>query len=544
MWTRTKNRAGGSALLAVACLAVLAVNGCAANKKAERAAEVSQPAVINEIRVTSSGGETTVLEIVGSKSAPFTSFRLADPPRVVLDIRGKAGEELEASKRVYDPNVTHIRVEEGPAQALTTRIVVELARNVTYKAAQKDAVLTVVLTAEEAPPAAPPPVSKPADPARQADTAPAEAKDDRIFFEPRTTGMNEVLGLDFKMLDHGNSRLTIHTDKKARYDLRRKGSMDLVLALEKVSIRPLLMRHLDSTHFEGTVDRVFSEYSPGSGRLVLTITLREMVPYHLNQSDGALTMEFGATRVKPPDMKIVPLKVSETRTVKKTPAETETRIVPENGSVLPMAGAGAPKGKAAGVEGKWSEKKIPGMVKSRYTGQPMTMDFVNAEVTNILRLIGEVSDLNIIWSPEVKGTVSMRLKKVPWDQSLELILANNDLGMRRDGNVIWITTRAHLNRIESEEKKKRQDERNQQIKMRQDLQKAKEAEPLETAYMPLDFAEAKKIMAHIVKSKRGTLKVDERTNTIIMETWVSSGTTSSASGASGKAWTGLKRAKP
>jgi len=169
------------------------------------------------------------------------------------------------------------------------------------------------------------------------------------------------------------------------------------------------------------------------------------------------------------------------------------------------------------VEGKWSEKKIPGMVKSRYTGQPMTMDFVNAEVTNILRLIGEVSDLNIIWSPEVKGTVSMRLKKVPWDQSLELILANNDLGMRRDGNVIWITTRAHLNRIESEEKKKRQDERNQQIKMRQDLQKAKEAEPLETAYMPLDFAEAKKIMAHIVKSKRGTLKVDERTNTIIME---------------------------
>ena len=78
------------------------------------------------------------------------------------------------------------------------------------------------------------------------------------------------------------------------------------------------------------------------------------------------------------------------------------------------------------------------------------------DVTNILRLIGEVSNLNLIWSPDVKGKVSMRLKQVPWDQALDLVLANNKLGMRREGNVIWVTTKAQITQIEEEERQKRQ----------------------------------------------------------------------------------------
>jgi type IV pilus assembly protein PilQ len=134
----------------------------------------------------------------------------------------------------------------------------------------------------------------------------------------------------------------------------------------------------------------------------------------------------------------------------------------------------------------------------------MTMDFVNADVTNILRLIGEVS--NLVWGPEVKGTVSMRLKNVPWDQALDLVLKNNKLAMRRDGNVIWITSRKEMDAFEAMQRKRGEASA-----------KAVELGPLVTKYFTLDFAKADQIKDHIVVSERGSLRVDARTNTIIMK---------------------------
>jgi len=145
---------------------------------------------------------------------------------------------------------------------------------------------------------------------------------------------------------------------------------------------------------------------------------------------------------------------------------------------------------------------------------------VNADVTNILRLIGEVSDLNIIWGPDVKGMVSMRLKNVPWDQSLALLLANNDLGMRRQGNVIWVTTKAKIQQIEAEERKKIEEAEARLAAETQrklaEREQAKKLEPLITDYFPVDFSVADEIKEHIISSERGTVRVDKRTNTIIM----------------------------
>jgi type IV pilus assembly protein PilQ len=152
----------------------------------------------------------------------------------------------------------------------------------------------------------------------------------------------------------------------------------------------------------------------------------------------------------------------------------------------------------------------------------MTMDFVNADVTNILRLIAEVSNLNIVWGPDVKGNVSMRLKNVPWDQALELILANNNLDKRRVGNVVWITTKAQMAKIEAEERRKRAEYEAELAKRREAVKKAKEAakelEPLFTQYFPLDFATTSEIKAHIepLLTERGKMSEDARTNTIIM----------------------------
>ena len=129
----------------------------------------------------------------------------------------------------------------------------------------------------------------------------------------------------------------------------------------------------------------------------------------------------------------------------------------------------------------------------------MTMDFVNADVTNILRLIGEVSNLNIVWGPEVKGLVSMRLKDVPWDQALDLILDNNNLAKREQGNVIWVTTKAAMAQIEAEERRKIQEFEAkieaERKKIISEKEKEKELEPLLTEYIPVDFAKASEITA-------------------------------------------------
>ena len=163
-------------------------------------------------------------------------------------------------------------------------------------------------------------------------------------------------------------------------------------------------------------------------------------------------------------------------------------------------------------------------MKKDYKGAAMTMDFVNADVTNILRLIGEVSNLNIVWGPEVKGIVSMRLKDVPWDQALDLILDNNNLAKREQGNVIWVTTKAQLAQIEAEERRKIQEFEAkieaERKKIIQEKEKERELEPLLTEYIPVDFAKASEIMPLLTisetgKSRGGKLSMDSRTNTII-----------------------------
>ena len=186
----------------------------------------------------------------------------------------------------------------------------------------------------------------------------------------------------------------------------------------------------------GAVDHIKPTVLADAKGISLDLHLKEMVPFHLKQTDRDISIDFGRTSVKPPEKKLVPLQLAEARTPRQQlPAEplmAEPQVV---------------KGRAA----------IPGLRPATYTGSRMTMDFVNADVTNILRLIGEVSNLNIVWGPEVRGNVSMRLKEVPWDQALDLVLANNNLAKRQVGNVIWITTKGQMASIEAEERKKREE---------------------------------------------------------------------------------------
>jgi type IV pilus secretin PilQ/predicted competence protein len=140
-----------------------------------------------------------------------------------------------------------------------------------------------------------------------------------------------------------------------------------------------------------------------------------------------------------------------------------------------------------------------------FTGQRISLDFKDADIQNVLRVLADVSQLNIIATDDVKGKVTLHLTDVPWDQALDLVMRSNRLEMTREGNVVRISTVARL----KEE--------------REALRAAEEAEtelePLRVQYVKVNYARADESLVDKVKgvlTDRGSVTFDDRTNTVIV----------------------------
>jgi len=142
----------------------------------------------------------------------------------------------------------------------------------------------------------------------------------------------------------------------------------------------------------------------------------------------------------------------------------------------------------------------------RYTGTHISLDFKDADIRNILRLIAEVSNLNIVAGDDVQGTVTLRLTDVPWDQALDVILLSNNLGKTLEGNILRVAPIERLNR-----------ERQAAIAARETEAKL---EPLKKGLIPVSYADASELKDVIINSKvlspRGSIEIDQRTNTMIV----------------------------
>ena len=89
--------------------------------------------------------------------------------------------------------------------------------------------------------------------------------------------------------------------------------------------------------------------------------------------------------------------------------------------------------------------------QTRFVGRRISLDFQQADITNILRLIAEVSGFNIVVGEGVKSKVTMKLVSVPWDQALDMLLKMNGLGMIRQGSIVWVDSLANLSKQQDEE---------------------------------------------------------------------------------------------
>ncbi|WP_171499848.1 type IV pilus secretin PilQ [Acinetobacter indicus] len=164
-----------------------------------------------------------------------------------------------------------------------------------------------------------------------------------------------------------------------------------------------------------------------------------------------------------------------------------------------------------------------------YTGKKISLDFQDIEVRRVLQLLADFTGINMVAADTVQGNITLRLKDVPWDQALDIILKTKNLDKRRNGNVIWIAPVAELIKAEEEAKA---------------IAQSVKLAPLQTEYIQLNYAKAADIEKLITDGKnasnsrggtnsvsgadplgdsvgsllspRGTVSVDPRTNTLII----------------------------
>ena len=143
-----------------------------------------------------------------------------------------------------------------------------------------------------------------------------------------------------------------------------------------------------------------------------------------------------------------------------------------------------------------------------FQGEKISLNFQNIEVRAVLQLLADFSDFNIVTSDSVSGTLTLRLKSVPWDQALDLILKIKGLDSRREGNVLLVAPTEEL--------------AEQERLLLESSQEIEELSPLVSELLQINFAKASELATLLKKddvtllSPRGTVSVDERTNNLLI----------------------------
>src|SRR5258708_19316711 len=141
---------------------------------------------------------------------------------------------------------------------------------------------------------------------------------------------------------------------------------------------------------------------------------------------------------------------------------------------------------------------------SKYTGEPISVNLKEVDLRDFFRLVHEISGLNVVLDPAVKGTLTIVLDEVPWDQALDIVMQNNSLDKQLNGNVLRIATRSTLQK---------------EAETQRDLEKAQaEAVAPVTLTRALSYSKAATMATTLnnVLSSRGDVFVDERPNQLII----------------------------
>jgi type IV pilus assembly protein PilQ len=202
--------------------------------------------------------------------------------------------------------------------------------------------------------------------------------------------------------------------------------------------------------------------------------------------------------------------VEETKDLRQVVDDMRAQLAPKDAKSPPPSGK--PKDSSVAAKSKdvvedLSEAELEALRgdTARYTGKLISLDLQDTDIDNALRIIAEVSNLNIVASEEVVGKVTLRLTDVPWDQALDVILKSHGLDSVQEGNVV---------RIAPIEKLKTEREALKQARIAEN-----ELEELVVKYIRVSYGKASELksLVETVLSERGTVAYDERSNQLIVK---------------------------
>jgi len=292
--------------------------------------------------------------------------------------------------------------------------------------------------------------------------ATAQANEPVHFAPPQNTEAMPLQDIDFRRGTDGAGRIIVTLPStQTGVDIRQQGK-SLVVEFLRSSLPANLRRRLDVTDFGTPVQTVSAFQSGDNVRLVVEPT--GDWEHSAYQSDNQFVLEVRQAKVEPNKL----------------------------------------------TQG-------PG-----FQGEKLSLNFQNIEVRALLQVIADFTNFNVVTSDTVTGNVTLRLKDVPWDQALDIILQAKSLGVRKNGNVLWIAPKDELaakEQLDLEAKKK-----------------VTELEPLRTQAFRLNYARAEEVMKQIaanqalgnnssaggssngnrILSPRGAINFDIRTNQVFV----------------------------
>jgi len=395
------------------------------------------------------------LSFSGPVAAP-ASFATESPARIALDFEG-ATSKLDRKAIPINVGAVHSLI--AVEASNRTRVVVNLNDSVPYEVSANGNKVTLKISTQDAPVSVAPPPRPAEQPAPTAGPAATQVADARPVSasgpaaSPRSAGSGgAVRDIDFRRGTGGEGRVVIKLPSaKTRVAVREQAG-HVFVDLYDSSLPERLFRRLDVTDFATPVTAVESKRS---GRdVVLDIQAAGEWDYLAYQTDDLFTLEFRAL----------------------TPAEKEQ-----------------------------NEKK-----KVVFKGDRLSLNFQDIEVRAVLQLLADFTGLNLIASDNVRGNITLRLKNVPWDQALDIILKSKGLAMRQTDNVIMVAPSQELAAAEKLEL-----ESQKQIE---------ELAPLRTEYIQVNYAKAadlatmlKSDKSNLLTKDRGNVTIDVRTNTLLVQ---------------------------
>ena len=461
--------------VAAAATTSIAVASDAAPVPVPHAATGARATRLSGVAVAQNGGGL-VVTLSGNGSFAYETFTLANPPRYVVDLPGVLLATPKKSQDVHDPSVTRVRASQfkgGPEPV--TRVVFDLASPVEPASKSASAGLAFAfgstMNASAAAPAAPP---TPAPP-------PAVAAAPRKVTAPA----NKVTAAPEKVA-------VIAAPAASSYEKHEvEDSVEPVVkaAPAPIPTAPAPVAVVAAPPATVSAPPVVAPAPAVSDAPHIVTATPEI---RLIPAEKPAPVASAVSRPVPPAAEPAP-KRRKTSEDKALIEAAETLLNQQDAAGKPREIANPFEARTLGAGDK------------QYTGEPITLNLKDADVKDTLQRFSELTQLNIVLDPDVRGTVTVSLQEIPWDQALELILKINQLGYVLEGNVM---------RIASSNKLLQEEQARLAFSAAQDKNR-----PLRTVLQKISYSNVAEMAATArkVMSSRGDIFVDARSNTLVIK---------------------------